>query len=106
MRKRISSAFILLMLAFAFAPAQAQDAKFSKQQLDQMLAPIALYPDDLLTNVLMASTYPLDVVQAARWRKEGLTASSRAISSRRLWRPKLGIRASKRSCNFPMSLRT
>lgn len=35
-----------------------------------MLAPIALYPDDVLANVLMASTYPLEVVQAARWREE------------------------------------
>ncbi len=71
MRRRLSSVLVLLVFAFALAPAQAQDANFSKQQLDQMLAPIALYPDDLLTNVLMASTYPLDVVQAARWRKEG-----------------------------------
>jgi Protein of unknown function (DUF3300) len=32
-----------------------------------MLAPIALYPDDLLADILMAATYPLDVVEAARW---------------------------------------
>ena len=40
---------------------------FGQEQLDQMLAPIALYPDDLLVQVLMAATYPLEVVQAARW---------------------------------------
>ncbi|MEQ1518960.1 MAG: DUF3300 domain-containing protein, partial [Usitatibacteraceae bacterium] len=40
---------------------------FTQQELDQMLAPIALYPDGLLTQILMASTYPLEVVQAARW---------------------------------------
>jgi hypothetical protein len=40
---------------------------FSEEELDQMLAPIALYPDSLLSQVLMASTYPLEVVQAARW---------------------------------------
>lgn len=34
-----------------------------------MLAPIALYPDPLLTQILMASTYPLEVIQAARWSK-------------------------------------
>src|SRR5450830_1623317 len=45
-------------------PAQPQ---FSQQELDQMLAPIALYPDALLSQVLMASTYPLEVVQAARF---------------------------------------
>src|SRR2546427_10922428 len=40
---------------------------FTQQELDQMLAPIALYPDSLLTQILMASTYPLEVVEAARW---------------------------------------
>src|SRR5262249_20363793 len=71
-RRLALSIVALLVLAFqaAVAPAMAQDDKLSKQELDQLLAPIALYPDDLLTNVLMASTYPLDVVQAARWRKE------------------------------------
>lgn len=60
----------VLVLALQIGPAVADDSKFSKQQLDQMLAPIALYPDDLLSNVLMASTYPLDVVEAQRWRSE------------------------------------
>src|SRR5690348_5408782 len=36
-------------------------------QLDQLMAPIALYPDELVGDILMASTYPLEVVQAARW---------------------------------------
>jgi len=40
---------------------------FSAEQLDALLASIALYPDDLLTQVLMASTFPLEVVAAARW---------------------------------------
>jgi hypothetical protein len=51
-----------------------QEAIFKTEELDQMLAPIALYPDELLANILMASTYPLDVVQAARWRKEPANA--------------------------------
>ena len=42
---------------------------FSQAELDQMLAPIALYPDSLLSQILMASTYPLEVVEAARWSK-------------------------------------
>ncbi|MGD0488199.1 MAG: DUF3300 domain-containing protein [Syntrophorhabdales bacterium] len=50
---------------------QGQDSggqpTFRQEELDQMLAPIALYPDDLLAQVLMAVTYPLEVVQAARW---------------------------------------
>ena len=37
------------------------------EQLDQLLAPIALYPDALLAQILMASTYPLEIVKANRW---------------------------------------
>ncbi|HVY07181.1 MAG TPA: DUF3300 domain-containing protein [Burkholderiales bacterium] len=53
------------------ANAQPQPAHqdFSQQELDQMLAPIALYPDTLLSQILMASTYPIEIVQAARWSK-------------------------------------
>src|SRR5260370_54977 len=39
----------------------------TQAQLDQIVAPIALYPDQLLGQILMASTYPLEVVEAARW---------------------------------------
>jgi len=41
--------------------------EFSIAQLDAMLASIALYPDELLTQTLMAATFPLQVVAAARW---------------------------------------
>jgi len=40
------------------------------ERLDQLVAPIALYPDALLMQILMASTYPLEIVQAERWIKE------------------------------------
>jgi hypothetical protein len=40
---------------------------FMQQELDQMLAPIALYPDALLSQILIAATYPLEVVEASRW---------------------------------------
>jgi hypothetical protein len=43
---------------------------YSQEQLDQMLAPIALYPDQLLGQILMAATYPLEIVQADRWVKD------------------------------------
>jgi Protein of unknown function (DUF3300) len=49
MRKGPSLAAAVLLVVLGLAPAIAQDGKFSQQQLDQMLAPIALYPDDLLT---------------------------------------------------------
>ncbi len=48
---------------------------YTQEQLDLLLAPIALYPDVLLSQILMASTYPLEVVEADRWLKQnpGLT---------------------------------
>ena len=47
--------------------AQSGAKPYSSEQLDQMLAPIALYPDALLAQTLMAAGYPLEVVEAARW---------------------------------------
>jgi len=47
--------------------AEQQTVEFSQAELDQMLAPIALYPDALLSQVLIASTYPLEIIQADRW---------------------------------------
>lgn len=79
-------------LHFAAAQETPSEPTFKTEELDQMLAPIALYPDDLLSNVLMASTYPLDVVQAARWRKEPANAKlkgdalSKAVESK-AWDP-------------------
>jgi hypothetical protein len=51
------------------SPAAAGDSTtvFNAEQLDALLAPIALYPDALLAQVLMATTYPLQVVAASRW---------------------------------------
>ncbi|MGB6968099.1 MAG: DUF3300 domain-containing protein [Methyloceanibacter sp.] len=51
------------------APAEeeAQPQLLDQGELDQLVAPIALYPDPLLSQVLIASTYPLEVVQAERW---------------------------------------
>ncbi len=65
---------LIVALPLVLGPAAAQDTEFSKEELDQLLAPIALYSDDLLSSVLMASTYPLEVVQAARWVKEPANA--------------------------------
>ncbi|WP_299080231.1 DUF3300 domain-containing protein [uncultured Paraglaciecola sp.] len=68
---------LCLLLGSVLQLAQAQGAASNTQadvieldqaQLDQMLAPIALYPDTLLSHILVASTYPLEVIQAARWR--------------------------------------
>src|SRR5262249_801945 len=48
----------------------AADQVLKPEQLEALVAPIALYPDTLLAQVLMASTYPLEVVQAERWTSE------------------------------------
>jgi hypothetical protein len=49
------------------------------EQLEALVAPIALYPDELLANVLAASTYPLEVMQADRWLKEHKTLKGDAL---------------------------
>ena len=74
MKKMLIRACLCLLVLSFMIPAGgfAQDAEtappiFRQEELDQMLAPIALYPDSLLVQVLMAATYPLEVVQAARW---------------------------------------
>ena len=62
--------FLALAAGGAGAPATAQPeagSAYSQDELDQLLAPVALYPDDLLMQVLTAATYPLEVVEAARF---------------------------------------
>ena len=46
------------------------DSGFDTEQLEQLVAPIALHPDALLMQILMASTYPLEIVEAERWIRE------------------------------------
>ena len=66
--------------AMAQAPASDQQ-RLSAEQLDQMMAPVALYPDPLLAQLLMASTYPLEVVQADRWAKSHRGVKGDALTS-------------------------
>jgi hypothetical protein len=70
-----------------------------KEELDQMLAPIALYPDSLIAQILMASTYPLEVVQAERWVKENKNLTGDALDDalmEKSWDPSI-----KSLCHFP-----
>jgi len=60
----------LVVLCVSLSAAYAQDATFNEEQLDQMMAPIALYPDSLLAQILMATTYPADVAEAVKWSKD------------------------------------
>lgn len=55
------------MMDPAYAATGDADGALSALELEELVGPIALYPDDLLAIVLPASTYPLDVVQAARY---------------------------------------
>jgi hypothetical protein len=60
--------------------AQGAPAKtFKQEELDQLLAPIALHPDNVLTQLLIASTYPLEVVQAERWVKQNKSLKGDAM---------------------------
>jgi hypothetical protein len=59
----------LAWLPAVHAQAPAQPPAFKPEEIEQLVAPIALYPDPLIAQILMASTYPLEVVSAARWAK-------------------------------------
>ena len=51
----------------AFAQSNQQSANLSQPQLQSLVSSIALYPDSLLSQMLMAATYPLEVAEAANW---------------------------------------
>src|SRR6516225_772336 len=81
MRLRLTRPLVFAFLVFMPCAAMAQSANpppaatpnqelLKSEELDALVAPIALYPDTLLAIVLMASTYPLEVVQADRWTNE------------------------------------
>src|SRR5207342_213067 len=58
---------------------QGDQQASSTAELEQMVAPIALYPDALVAQILMASTYPLEVVSAARWVKANPKVTGKAL---------------------------
>lgn len=62
-------------------PSAPEQALLKPEQLDALVAPIALYPDELLANVLAASTYPLEVVQADRWAKANKSVKGDALKA-------------------------
>jgi hypothetical protein len=77
-------------------------AAFKQEELDQLLAPIALYPDALLSQILMASTYPLDIVQAQRWADQNRNLTGDALTTeleKQTWDPSV-----KSLVNFPQVL--
>jgi hypothetical protein len=100
---KLTLTFFLVFLMAAPPWVLAQSAEepkaFKQEELDQILAPIALYPDDLLSQVLMASTYPLEVVQAERWAKQNKSLKGDALATaleKQDWDPSV-----KSLVNFP-----
>ena len=78
----------VVILVLALPPeviAQQQQAEanaiLKPEELDQVLAAIALYPDPLISQILMASTYPLEIVQADRWAKQNKTLKGDAVTA-------------------------
>lgn len=77
----VAAMMLLLVASTGFAQSSAEgeaatetesqaldeDELLSNEEIEQLVAPIALHPDGLLSQILMASTYPLEVVEAARW---------------------------------------
>ncbi len=68
-------------LVASVAPWAQNASVYTQPQLDQMVAPIALYPDALLSQVLMAATYPLEIVEADRWLQANQGLSGAALDS-------------------------
>jgi hypothetical protein len=66
MRRWIALVLLAALAAWQL-PAQAQARMYNQAELDALLAPVALYPDAVLSNILVASTYSDDVRQAAAW---------------------------------------
>jgi hypothetical protein len=76
-----------------------QTERFKKEDLAQMLAPIALYHDSLIAQILMASTYPLEVVEAERWLRQNKDLKGDALDNAlqlKPWDPSV-----KSLCHFP-----
>src|SRR5262244_37552 len=82
--------------------AQSNGTTFKPEEIEQLVAPIALYPDSLVSQILMASTYPLEVVQADRWVKANKSLQGEALTKAleaQSWDPSV-----KSLVNFPQVL--
>lgn len=85
--KRAFGIVVLALVCFinsstgALAQTNSSSDLLKAEQLDQLVAPIALYPDNLLSQVLIASTYPLEVVQADRWATENKALKGDALKT-------------------------
>src|SRR6187551_3752199 len=71
---------VAVLAVVGTAESRAQ-AALSMEQLDALTAPIALYPDTLLAQVMIASTYPAEVAQAAQWAQQNSSLQGTALDS-------------------------
>lgn len=88
--------------AWAQAAEQSQSKVYTQAELDQLLAPIALYPDALLSQILMAATYPLEIVEADRWMQQHPGLAGEALNTALLdvdWDPSV-----ETLCHYPSVL--
>ncbi len=60
--------------------AESTGQGFKPEEIDALIAPIALYPDELISQIFMASTYPLEVVEADRWAKQNKNLKGDALA--------------------------
>src|SRR5437763_11903601 len=60
--------------------AQEEAPKLPNDQLNSLVAPIALYPDPILAQVLAASTYPLEIIQLEQWLTKNPTLKDKALA--------------------------
>ena len=95
-RRKITQDFVAILCAALLVPgdlisasqsqapaagsSQEEAANVSPDQLDSLVAPIALYPDPLLAQVLAASTYPLELVQLQQWLEKNKTLKDKALA--------------------------
>jgi hypothetical protein len=100
--RKLLSWMLILVLALPgslLSAAESAGQGFKPEEIDALVAPIALYPDDLLSQIFMASTYPLEVVQANRWAKQNQNLKGDALAAgleKQDWDPSV-----KSLVNFP-----
>lgn len=68
------------LIAQETAPSQTQETKIPPDQLDALVAPIALYPDPMLTQTLVAATYPLEIIQLQQWLEKNPKLKDKELS--------------------------
>jgi hypothetical protein len=100
-----SFSFFIMFLSPVFAADSSQQPisdSYSPEELTQMLAPIALYPDALLSQILIASTYPIEVIEADRWVRQNSSLQGDDLDDalyEQEWDPSV-----KALCHFPSTL--